>query len=306
MRHERLDRRVLELAEQARLPVVVTAGRVPGRDQALHRAVRHRGEHLEGGAPLAERRERALAGLDRPDVAGDHGQDRLAAHLLGHELLGRRAQDRRAAADLVRRVLHEAAVGLEQVDGRVDREQHHSAVDERADLVQRELEARDHPEVAAAALQRPEQIRVAVGARDQQPAVRGDDLGRQEAVDREPVLALDPAAAAAEREPADAGVRQPAARDREPEGLRLVVDLAPVGSAAAPRRAPLGVDAHSVHRSQVDLEAAVDDGMPGDRMAAAPHRNVQVVLARQRESGHDVGGAGAARDRAPASGRWRR
>ena len=44
--------------------------------------------------------------------------------------------------------------------------------------------------------------------------------------------------------------------------------------------------------------------MARDRMAAAPHRDVQVVLARQRESGHDVGGAGAARDerRPPVDG----
>ena len=208
------------------------------------------------------------------------------------------------AADLVGRVLDEAAVGLQQIDGRVDREEHHAAVDDRADLVQRELEARDDPEVAAAALERPEQVRVAVGARHQQVAVGGDDLGGDEAVDREPVLPVEPAAAAAERQPADAGVRQPAARYGEPERLRLVVDLAPVGSAAAPRGAPLGVDAHAVHRPQVDLEAAVDDGVARDRMAAAPHRDVQVVLARKRESGHDIGGAGTARDerRPPVDG----
>ena len=228
-------------------------------------------------------------------------QHGLAAHGLRHELLRRRAHDRGPAADLVRRALHEAAVGLQQVRGGVDREEQHPAVEQRPDLVQLELEAGHDAEVAAAALERPEQVRVAVRAGDQKAPVRGHDLRGQQAVNRKAVLALEPSASAAEREPADARVRQPAARDGEAECLGLPVELAPVGAAAAPGRAPLRVHAHAVHRPQVDHQAAVHHSVPGHRVAAAPHGDLEPVLASHAERRDHVRHAGAARDqRGPA------
>ncbi len=94
-----------------------------------------------------------------------------------------------------------------------------------------ELELRDDAEVAAATAQSPEQVRVVGLARVDEPAVRRDDVGRDEVVAREAELAHRPADAAAEREPGDTGGRDEAARRREPVRLGLVVD---VGHVAPP------------------------------------------------------------------------
>ena len=74
-------------------------------------------------------------------------------------------------------------------------------------------------------------------ARVDEPAVGGDDVGADEVVAGEAVLAHQPADAAAEREAGDAGGRDEAAGRREPVRLRLVVDVGPHG-AAADGRAP--------------------------------------------------------------------
>ena len=103
--------------------------------------------------------------------------------------------------------------------------------------MQAELELGDDAEVPAAAAEAPEEIRVLVGARAHELAVGGDDVGREQVVDREAVLALQPADPAAEREPGDAGVRDDSAGRREPERLRLVVELAPEHAGLNSRRA---------------------------------------------------------------------
>jgi hypothetical protein len=71
-------------------------------------------------------------------------------------------------------------------------------------------------------------------------ALGGDHLGGEQVVDGEPVLAHEPADAAAEGEPADAGVAHDAAGGGQTVGLRLVVDVAPQGTALHPGRAPAG------------------------------------------------------------------
>jgi hypothetical protein len=55
--------------------------------------------------------------------------------------------------------------------------------------VQPVVEARDDADVPAAAADRPEQLGLAVGVDLEHAAVGGDDLGAEEVVDREPVLA---------------------------------------------------------------------------------------------------------------------
>ena len=66
-----------------------------------------------------------------------------------------------------------------------------------------ELEAGHHAEVAAAAADRPEQVRVPFVVDLEDRPVRGHDLGGQQAVDRQPVLADEVADAAARRDPAE-------------------------------------------------------------------------------------------------------
>jgi hypothetical protein len=73
--------------------------------------------------------------------------------------------------------------------------------------VQPELELDDDSEVAATAAQPPEQVGVFIGGRTHDVAVRGDDGVGPDVVAGEAVLARQPAHAAAQRQPADAGVR---------------------------------------------------------------------------------------------------
>jgi hypothetical protein len=98
-----------------------------------------------------------------------------------------------------------------------------------------ELELGDDAEVAAAAAQRPEQVGMGGPRRPHDLPVGQDHFGGEKRVDRQPVTAHQPPEAAAEREPADAGVRDLAGRDRQAERLRRGVELAEQ-RAAAPSR----------------------------------------------------------------------
>ena len=111
-----------------------------------------------------------------------------------------------------------------------------------------ELERGDHAEVAAAATQRPEQVGVLVLGRAQPLAVGRHDIDREEVVDRETVLAHQPADATAEREPGDAGVAHDSAGGRQTVRLRLAVDVAPQSTTLHPGRSVGGIDAHGPHR----------------------------------------------------------
>ena len=111
-----------------------------------------------------------------------------------------------------------------------------------------ELERRDDAEVAAAAAQRPEQLRVLVLADVQVLAVRGDDVGPDEVVAGQPAPTDQPADPAAEREAGDARRGHEATGDRQPERLRLGVDVPPDASGLRHDAAPVRVDPDRVHR----------------------------------------------------------
>jgi len=158
------------------------------------------------------------------------------------------------------------------------------------------LERRHQAQVAAAPAQAPEQIGVLGGAGREEAAVGGDDIGRQEIVDDETALAHQPAQAAAERETRDASGRDLAAGRRQPEGLRLVVELAPRHAALRLHRASRPVHADTLHRRQVDHQAPVTDGVAGDVVTAAAHGDQQLVGPREIDGGEHVGRTGAPRD----------
>ena len=141
-----------------------------------------------------------------------------------------------------RHVAGDRAERAEAGDGLRAVVEHERVGDLGADRMQEELERRDDAEVAAAAAQRPEQVRVLLGGRPDQLALRGHQLGRDQVVAGEAVLAPQPADAAAEREAGHPRLGDQAGRSREPVGLRRGVHLAPDGAAldasrgGAPRR----------------------------------------------------------------------
>ena len=161
----------------------------------------------------------------------------------------------------------------------------------RADGVQAELELGDDPEVAAAAAQSPEQLGMLVGADAQDLAGGGHERVRDDVVAGQSVLTGQPAHAAAERQAADAGVRDVAGGRRQPVGLRGAVQRAQRRAALHPRAARDRIDAHAVHRAQVDHQAVVGDRQADDVVAAAADPDLEIGVAGQADGGDDVGGA---------------
>ncbi len=295
--HDLADRLLRQLGERPRLPVAELAlgeDRVEAALQAEPRPGAARVD--ERLRQLAERLHDALALLDRAAVGGSDGDDRRAVEL-GRERLGRRqAPADRERAQLLGRCGHEVAPGrqdLRCVGERVeDRPDHHH----RADRVRLELERGDDAEVAAGAADGPEQVLVLGRARLPELPVGGDDVDREQVVDREPVLAAEMPDPAVQRQPSDAGRRDDAARYGEPEQLRLAVEVAPSGAALDADGPGLRVDVDAPHVREVDHEPAVVDGVAGDVVPAALDREHEALLAREVDRVHDVGGAAALHD----------
>ena len=89
-----------------------------------------------------------------------------------------------------------------------------------------EQEAGHHAEIAAAAAQRPEEVRVLLLARGDEAAVGEHDVGLEQIVDGQAVFARQVARAAAERQSGDAGRRDDAEGHRQAESVSGVIDVA--------------------------------------------------------------------------------
>ena len=179
----------------------------------------------------------------------------------------------------------------------VEAEEEQPEVDQRADRVERELERRDDAEVAAAAAQRPEQIGVLVrrGAHDARRR-RSRPRRRPGCRTLSPALLGEPADAAAERQPADAGVADEAAGRRPARAAWVAAStsaqVAPPPHTRTPRR---GIDGDAVHRAEIDHQAAVADRVAGVVVAAAATRSSARSRARA-DRVRDVLRRAAARD----------
>jgi hypothetical protein len=167
--------------------------------------------------------------------------------------------------------------------------------------VQAELESGRDREVAAAAPDRPEQVRVGLGVDVQEPAVGGDQLGGQQVVDGEAVLADEVADAAGERDSPDtdrAGVAEPGGEAVGADGGRVI---ARGQSRLGPRGASLGVDVQRPHGGEVEHDPAVGGAVPGEAVAAAADCELEAGVARERDDARHVGGVCCADDgRRPA------
>ena len=174
-------------------------------------------------------------------------------------------------------------------------EDHDPAVDHRADGLELELQRGDDAEVAAATAQPPEELGVAVGAGAHEAAVGGHDVGAHEVVAGQALLAHEPADAAAQGEARDAGGRDEAAGGREPEGLRLGVEVLPQQAGLGDDAAGAGIDAGALHHREVD-DDALGGREAGDRVRAAADGDLEALAAGELDGAHDVGGARAAHD----------
>ena len=166
--------------------------------------------------------------------------------------------------------------------------------------VQPEGELGHDAEVAAAAAQRPEQVRVLGLAGGHDLPVRGHDLGGDQVVAGQAVAAGQIADAAAEREPADAGRGDDAAGGRETVGRGRLVEDRPRDAAAGPRGPVRGVDGRPGQAGQVGDEGAVGGAETGHAVPAARTAS-QAGLGRLRTTAADVGRARTSHDGRRAS-----
>jgi hypothetical protein len=163
--------------------------------------------------------------------------------------------------------------------------------------VQPELELGDHPEVAAAATQTPEQVRTLGGGGAHDLTFGGHQRVGLDVVAGQPELPGEPAHASAQREPANAGMGDVAGGRGQAVRVGREVERAQQ-RAALDRRAPPGrVDLHAVEEPQVDLKAAVGHGQARDAVAAALDADLHPAPPPVPDDRHDILGRGATRDK---------
>ena len=221
--------------------------------------------------------------------------------LLVDDRQGRDRAEPDDGAELVRRVGEEVAVEAQDVGGVLGRPEQRPGRDDGADRVQREPERGDDAEVPASSSQGPEQVRVIAGGCLHDLALGGDHLRPYEVVHGEPVLAHEPAEAAAEADATDAGVSHDATRGGQTVGLCLVVDIPPEGSALDEGGALDRIDRDGTHRRQVDHDPAVAHRRAGDVVTPAANGDLEIAVAGEAHGNGHIGGAVAAGDQPRAS-----
>ena len=163
--------------------------------------------------------------------------------------------------------------------------------------MQPQLQAGGDAEVALAPADRPEEVGLALLARLHNLAVGGDHLGREQVVDRQPVLPDQEADSARERDPADpdrAGVAQ--ARGTPPLAGGVGV-LARRHPGLNPGGLRVGVDLEGAHAREVDHDPAFAGPVARAAVAAAADGQLEAALAGERDDASDVIRAGDPRHR---------
>ena len=123
-------------------------------------------------------------------------------------------------------------------------------------------------------------------------AVRGHDIGGEQVVDREPVLAAevpDPPAEGDPAQPDRAGVPEPGGQAVGPDRRRV---LARGQTRLRPGRAACDVDVDGLHVREVEHDGTVDDAVTGGAMATAADGQLEAGLAGERDDGLDVARVG--------------
>ena len=154
----------------------------------------------------------------------------------------------------------------------------------RSKRMQLKFELRDHAEVATATTNTPEQVLFLVVADGPLLAVGSHHRCATKVVDGKPVLAIQPAEAAAERKAANAGMRDdPGRRDQPMLPARWYQ-----GHSAMRRpamwHAASRIDRNSIHLRQVDHQAVIANRLARPAVPAAAYSDEQVALPRKGDS----------------------
>lgn len=128
---------------------------------------------------------------------------------------------------------------------------------------------------------------VGVGSYD--GAVREHELGGDDVVDRQAVLAGEEADAAGRRQSADAHVSVVARAHRKAEGRELLRDVAPARTGAQPHPSGGPIEhLDPVERADIDDDAAVVRRAAADAVSSAAHGEGHVLLTCEGERGDDI------------------
>jgi hypothetical protein len=142
-------------------------------------------------------------------------------------------------------------------------------------------------EVAAAAAQCPEQLRIIVAAGDNDASISEHDLSGQQIVECQAEAADQWPVAAAQREPGHADGAACAGRGRYVKRIR---HCSHVGSARASRNycaTVIGIDGHPVHAAEIDDDAGAQRAA-GPVVAAAPRQQRKTAIACRLNGQLDV------------------
>ena len=144
------------------------------------------------------------------------------------------------------------------------------------------------PEVAAASAERPEQLRIAVLAGDDDGPIGRHDLRPNEVVAGQPGRTHEKADAAGQGQATDPGVDERPAGGRKVVRNRGPIEVLPQSPARCPRPPSRGVDLDRAHLTQVDHQGAVGHRMSGNAMAAPTHGDGQAGSTRGTDRADDV------------------
>ena len=299
-----VDHLVGEVGQPVRLPVVVPPVRRAAVEHRLQRDVRRPGAPARRSAcrSRAAARSPARPRRGRRPRRAPAPSDRRAV------LLRRQERHRRG---------HACGEGDAELVGRLGSEVAQEAQDLRAPRAAARRSARRAPsarpgaaryskrggdaEVAAAAAQPPEQLRLGLGVDVHPLAVGGHEVDGEQVVDGQAVLAHEVPEPAAERQPADAGVADDPAGGGEPELLGGAVELAPEDAAGRARGARRRVDRIAFISERSIITPPSQTAWPA---TAWPPPRTETSRSRsraKRTAVDDVVGAGAAGDQRRAA-----
>jgi hypothetical protein len=255
-RDERVDRLGRQRSEEAVVGAVryrVARVHVQGADPGG----RHRRESGERWSELAERSQQRravglIAEIDRFDE-----RERAAAKRLGDVRQRREAEDPANRRDLVRRRLGPFPPRVEHFRRALPGEEERARIHVR-ERVEPELDRGDDAEAAAAAAERPEELRLVFLVDAAQPPVGRDQLDRDDAVRREAELPPIPAQAAAQRVADHRHVRRRAVEGGEAELGRLRNDVGPARGRADAGDFSGGVDGDSLEGVRLQEDRVVE------------------------------------------------
>jgi hypothetical protein len=208
-------------------------GQIRSRPGAVERGMRNR----------AERRQLSLGVGRLAAVADVHGQ--ISCAVGASDYPGRGEQS-------IRKTRRMLGVVLEDVSRARHWPLNHAAVHVRGCCMQRKLELGHDAKVAAAAADCPEEIGVFVRADTPDRSIRSHDLRGHEIVDRKPKFTTESPVAAAEREPAQARVRDDAPGRDEVVRQRRDVEVVDQRAAAYAGPARDGIDEDAFEVRQIE------------------------------------------------------